>query len=571
MLQARELPQVTVPENLLPYDERSARENIEKAAYLGFAKAQVKMGAAFELCALGCEFDPTLSLHYNALAARQGEPEAEMAISKWFLCGHENIFKKNEELAYIYANRAAQSSLPTAEFALGYFYEIGLHVPADIGKATEWYQRAADHGNEDAKARIEGLNKSGQTLSKKDHENVAINRIKSQYGSKRGGRPARFQNQHAQKPSLGTVTDEPEEYGQPTSTGRSTVPPRGSSITPYPETDGPPIVNEPPRASTVAPYPLDDAPPKVAAGRPGFAGGFAPELRSASAAPQQMRASPGEAFQINPQIYNQGPQGRQQTMPMRPATTVNDMRVNAGRPPNQRLASGPAAPGGGRPLRMDSAPPPQAPPKVDIGFQAPPPGGQGYGGAPRPGPGPGVGDIGFVAPLQPRRSPAHSPAQDGAPQNFSRPPRADSRVHGQDGRRPSPAQNQAPPGRPGTTDRPHRQDTHPQMAGGLPPTPAPGGVTRKDSNKPAPHPSLAPPRPVGQTGPKTFDAMGIPQAPKDDNCVSSNFVALAPRTWLTDMFRWLCNIIMHIECHGSVEYRVRHCGLLHFKGFPRNV
>ncbi len=53
-----------------------------------------------------------------------GEPEAEMAISKWFLCGHEGVFEKNEELAFIYAQRAAESQLATAEFALGEFFYI---------------------------------------------------------------------------------------------------------------------------------------------------------------------------------------------------------------------------------------------------------------------------------------------------------------------------------------------------------------------------------------------------------------------------------------------------------------
>src|ERR1700761_195574 len=188
MLMVRELPQVNIPEVLLPYDEEGARLNIEKAAYLGFAKAQLKMGAAYELCSLGCEFDPALSLHYNALAARQGEGEAEMAISKWFLCGSDGIFSKNEELAYEYALRAARSGLPTAEFALGYFYEIGMHVPVNLEKATEWYEKAARNGNQDAIGRIESLKKSA-VLSKKDHENVAINKIKSQYGSMRGKRP----------------------------------------------------------------------------------------------------------------------------------------------------------------------------------------------------------------------------------------------------------------------------------------------------------------------------------------------------------------------------------------------
>lgn len=45
-----------------------------------------------------------------------------MAISKWFLCGHEGVFEKNEELAFVYAQRAASSGLATAEFALGRFH-----------------------------------------------------------------------------------------------------------------------------------------------------------------------------------------------------------------------------------------------------------------------------------------------------------------------------------------------------------------------------------------------------------------------------------------------------------------
>ncbi|MCJ1388969.1 hypothetical protein MMC18_001821 [Xylographa bjoerkii] len=191
MLQARELPQVSVPEQFLPLDMDSALYNIEKAAYLGFAKAQTKMGAAYELCQLGCEFDPTLSLHYNNLAARQGDSEAEMAISKWFLCGHDGIFKKNEEMAFSYAQRAAQTGLPTAEFALGYFYEVGIHVPVSIKEARAWYSKAAEHGNKDAAARVEGITRS-KTLSRKDHENIAVAKINSARASRHGNRPQRL-------------------------------------------------------------------------------------------------------------------------------------------------------------------------------------------------------------------------------------------------------------------------------------------------------------------------------------------------------------------------------------------
>ena len=66
MLLAQELPQVQIPEAFLQYNDTLARQFIEKAAYLSFAKAQLKMGSAYELCNLGCEFNPVLSIHYNA-------------------------------------------------------------------------------------------------------------------------------------------------------------------------------------------------------------------------------------------------------------------------------------------------------------------------------------------------------------------------------------------------------------------------------------------------------------------------------------------------------------------------
>ena len=157
MLLARELPQIVVPEEYLSVDLNSARIYIEKAAYHEFAKAQVKMGLAYELCQLDCDFNPALSLHYNNLAARQDESDAEMAISKWFLCGYEGVFEKNYEMAFIYAQRAAQSGLATAEFALGYFYKIGICVSVDIKEARSWYTKAAANGNKDAADRVKYL------------------------------------------------------------------------------------------------------------------------------------------------------------------------------------------------------------------------------------------------------------------------------------------------------------------------------------------------------------------------------------------------------------------------------
>jgi len=72
LLLAGEFPAVTVPETYLPRDERAARRMLEKASQLGFGHAQSKLGSAYENGTWGCGYDPSLSLHYYTLAAKQG-------------------------------------------------------------------------------------------------------------------------------------------------------------------------------------------------------------------------------------------------------------------------------------------------------------------------------------------------------------------------------------------------------------------------------------------------------------------------------------------------------------------
>jgi TPR repeat protein len=561
MLQARELPQINVPEAFLPYDDKGARQNIEKAAYLGFAKAQLKMGSAYELCSLGCDFSPILSLHYNALASRQGEPEADMAISKWFLCGNEPEFPKNEELAYQYAQRAAAAGLATAEFAMGYFNEIGMHIPVNLDKAQEWYEKAARNGNKDAEGRIESIGMS-RTLSKKDHEKVAIKKIKSQHGSMRGQRPARLQKMAA--PALPTIDSSPSDYGESpimAPPGGARLPDRNATTTPYPISDKPPMLGGAPapapydRPSTATPYPMDNGPPRMDS-RPSLAGGFAPELRSASARPVS------QAFNINPNVYGPGPghgpgpgpndpYGRGRIpphvanvgpLPMRPATSVDSMGRGGGRIPSGGPPGGPGAyrqPGGPsvqRPEMRTAATQP-----ADIGFAAP----DSRNKLQKPGPLKKQGtlpDIGYVAPLEPRQHTRPSTVQPGQEsRTSSRPDRPSTAAPGP---RPGPgpsarpgsagrpsANNSMPQGsKPGLPSKPSTPQHHPSAARPKPaPAPAPAPASASASTPtpvPAAKPAQAPKPPAPQhnastpgKGPKTFDEMGIGQASKDSDCV----------------------------------------------------
>lgn len=65
-------------------------------------------------------FDPLLSVQYYSLASRQGEVEADMALSKWFLCGSGGAaaaagadvqsgggFEKDQALALTFAEKTS--------------------------------------------------------------------------------------------------------------------------------------------------------------------------------------------------------------------------------------------------------------------------------------------------------------------------------------------------------------------------------------------------------------------------------------------------------------------------------
>ncbi|CAN8104806.1 unnamed protein product [Discula destructiva] len=565
MLIARDLPDIVVPEDLLPYKVDTARQYIEKAAYLGFAKAQLKMGQAYELCQLGCDFHPSFSLHYYGLAAAQGQPEAALGVSRWFLFGYEGAFAKNEALAFKFAKQAADAKLATGEFAMGYYHEIGIHVPKDLNEARRWYDLAASHGNQDAVGRLDSLSRN-KSLSKKDHETTALTRIKSQHGSMRGKRPERLQRlkDHSHMAPL------PESGpGTPSSVDGKPV---RASPNPSPRY-GPQVGGERPpafglnvagehglamRPKSAAPYP-DDEPPSLNMGRPHSAAPYPEE--GPRAPPHQQRPHTG----LPPPKHPISPYGA------RPASADNRPGPNLGPgviPPagtmpgqgrgrapsaNQPYPSGPGPqpyPAGGRNAGRGGPPQPPAhsaygnfpsaqptppmvaggrggpPPPIHASYgnmphpsqqspsMLPPPQVPPYGNGPRPSssasggpPGPAPGGPGM------RHQSPHGPRQSSAPQ-------------------PNPLPPQGPGSRPSTagvtlSDRPPPMAAPPVIA---PPastaSPAPSGKAPSVASQ-STQSSQKPPRvptdhPDGKTvggGPATFDEMGVPKHKDDKDCV----------------------------------------------------
>ncbi|QRW26970.1 chitin synthase regulatory factor [Rhizoctonia solani] len=125
------------------HDEAYAKDLFTRAAQLGFVRSQFKLGAR------------------TSTAAQKGDAEAELALSGWYLTGSEGVLKQSDSEAYLWARRAANKGLSKAEYAVGYYAEVGIGLKVDVEFAKRWYMRAAAQGNKRAMARLTDLKRAG--------------------------------------------------------------------------------------------------------------------------------------------------------------------------------------------------------------------------------------------------------------------------------------------------------------------------------------------------------------------------------------------------------------------------
>ncbi|KAJ5781095.1 Tetratricopeptide-like helical [Penicillium paradoxum] len=135
-------------------DATYAAQLFTKSAELGHAEACYRLGDAYEHGKLNCPRDPALSIHFYTTAAQKEHPVAMMALCAWYLVGAEPVLEKDENEAYEWALRAANLGLAKAEYAVGYFTEMGIGCRRDPLQSNVWYVKAADQGDERAKHRI---------------------------------------------------------------------------------------------------------------------------------------------------------------------------------------------------------------------------------------------------------------------------------------------------------------------------------------------------------------------------------------------------------------------------------
>lgn len=84
-----------------------------------------------------------------------------------YLTGSEGVLQQSDKEAYLWARKAAKKAVPKAEYAVGYYYEVGIGTPADLAEAVRWYKRASSQGNKKAMQRLTELKTLGDKKNKK--------------------------------------------------------------------------------------------------------------------------------------------------------------------------------------------------------------------------------------------------------------------------------------------------------------------------------------------------------------------------------------------------------------------
>lgn len=183
--------------DIIVRDEQYASQLFHQAAELGYKFSQFKLGTAYEYGLIGCPIDNRTSIIWYTRAAAQGEHQSELALSGWYLTGSEGILSQNDTEAYLWARKAATAGLAKAEYAMGYFTEVGIGSAANLDDAKRWYWRAAGEstslwlffastsanlfyflaqGFPKARERLEDLKKGGSRMQKTRLSRSAVNK-----------------------------------------------------------------------------------------------------------------------------------------------------------------------------------------------------------------------------------------------------------------------------------------------------------------------------------------------------------------------------------------------------------
>ncbi|KAI8078573.1 hypothetical protein BDF21DRAFT_340883 [Thamnidium elegans] len=142
----------------IPY----ALELLHEAAQLEYLPSQVKLGELYEVGG-PVEVDDALSVYWYTRAAEQGNADAALALSSWYLTGSSGILPQSDREAYLWARKAASSQFADRWTIAKAYFLIGIYVYRGIGinqkskeEAKIWFKKSAALGHKGAVEMIEG-------------------------------------------------------------------------------------------------------------------------------------------------------------------------------------------------------------------------------------------------------------------------------------------------------------------------------------------------------------------------------------------------------------------------------
>ncbi|QCE34642.1 sel1 repeat family protein [Acetobacteraceae bacterium] len=135
-----------------------AEASLEEKAEAGDAEAQYDLGVSYEK-GKGVPQNHQKALELLKKSAAQGNEKAKEALEA--VAAHSDASGENEAYLPSKEMRAmihrAEMGDPLSQSLVGFSYEMGKGVTRNHAKAVEWYQKAADQGDEEAKAELKKM------------------------------------------------------------------------------------------------------------------------------------------------------------------------------------------------------------------------------------------------------------------------------------------------------------------------------------------------------------------------------------------------------------------------------
>ena len=129
-------------------------ELLHESARLDYLPSQVKLGELYEMGG-PVEVDDAQSIYWYTKAAAQGNPDAALALSSWYLTGSSGILAQSDREAYLWARKATSYQYADRWTIAKAYFLVGILTEKKIGvseyeDASIWFKKSAALGHRGA-------------------------------------------------------------------------------------------------------------------------------------------------------------------------------------------------------------------------------------------------------------------------------------------------------------------------------------------------------------------------------------------------------------------------------------